>query len=352
MSLYEIWKLKLTGTGELNNHDNFGHGIEATLTRYKTYDEIHVLQKDQIKCEEKKYRIAKVNVEYYYEPQIATPPECKSNYRHSSFEFKLVPETEDFIPFEIDKNTYVQTNWFGYVDTTTSILRMVYDKSGNEHCFKSQNEHKKLNRTYQTFDGHGNGIQGPIQYFFNGFMCVVNSFLAGWNEQYTGIQSSNDELQITHTGRILVDDFVSYSLDLKGTVRQSATAKNNEPGVNNIEVQVFLDGLCLRNHSGTVRSTDQNVLTDPFSNKMIGDEVNGVYATFYFGLSSNNLICLAARRLQSDNLNSVKSEQVRAIAAHDACITSIAANKINYDASYEPMRGDIAISNGTVTCWV
>jgi hypothetical protein len=354
MSLYEIWKLELKGNGQLTEDDVLGSGITATLNKYKTFAEIHTSHREKIPRVESKFRVGKVNVTYVYDPKPTEAPECNTTICRSAFDLALVPEDENFIAFNIDRNTYIQSNWYGEIETKSSIVRVLYDSNGELHNLSVQRESKRLNRLYQTFEGRGSGIQGPIQYYFNGFMCVVNGMMPGWVETYDGIQSVESQFMVRHQASVLMDGQPIQVLSLQGETNQTANTKIGQPVVNSINVNVKINDSIVRNLSGKPGEISNAVLADPFANSYQRDAKNGIYAKFHFGLISNNLLGQFITRLASSNAQNIVARESHGVVGAKIRDHDVKRHpwQFHLHGSFNPISEEIVRYQEGVQCWV
>jgi len=355
MSLYEIWKLKINGTGKLTQEEDIGSGITATLTKYKSFEEIQSYHKEKVPRIEKIFRVGRVSDKAEYDPGPTAPPECLSNFCRSTFDIKLIPEDENFVPFELDKNRYVQSNWYGEIETKTAIVRILYDPIGEPHIISLQKTVKRLNKIHQSFQGKGSGTQGPIQYYFNGLMCVLNGSTPGWVEEYDGIQLIEAHYKIVNESSILINDKPKQILSLFGETKQTAKTKMNQPVQNNIRIKVKFNDNVVRNVTQKPSGVSNAILSDPFSGSMERDHKDGVFAKFNFGLLSNNLVGqFVSRFASSDSQNYVLLRE-----SHGAISANINNNEVKCDdkhfyfqGSCNPVTEELTRYIKGVQCWV
>lgn len=354
MSLYEIWKLELKGNGQLTEDDTFGSGITATLNKYKAFEEIYTYHREKIPRVENKFRVGKVNVTYVYDPKPTEPPECNTTICRTTFNLALVSADGNFIPFNIDRNTYIQSNWYGEIETKTSIVRILYDSNGEPHMLSVQRESKRLNRLYQTFEGRGSGIQGPIQYYFNGFMCVVNGMMPGWVETYDGMQSVESQFMIRHQASVLIDGQPIQNLTLQGEINQTANTKIGQPVVNSVNVNVKINDDIVRNLSSKPGEISNDMLADPFTSSHQSDDEKGIYAKFHFGLVSNNLLGQYITRLTSSNSQRILTRESHGVVGSNIRDPDVKCHPLQFHlhGSFNPISEEIVRYQEGVQCWV
>jgi len=355
MSLYEIWQLKINGAGKLTQDEDIGEGITATLTKYKSFEEIQGYHKEKVPRIEKNFRVGRVNVKTEYDPGPTEPPECQPNIGRSTFDLKLISENENFIPFELDRNKYVQSNSYGSIETKTSIVRILYDPKGEPHVISLQRTVKRLNKVHQAFEGKGSGTQGPIQYYFNGLMCVLNGSPPGWEEEYDCVQSVAAHYKIIHESSILINGKPKQVLALVGETTQNAKTKINQPVQNNVRIKVKINDSVVRNVMRKPHDLQNAILGDPFSGSMVSDHKDGVFAKFHLGLLSNNLLGqFVSRCASSDSHKSVLQKE-----SHGIVGAKIIDNQVKYDSrhfylhgSCNPITEDLTRYVDGVQCWV
>ncbi len=354
MSLYEIWKLELKGTGQLSENDEVGSGITASLFKYKSFTEIQTVQKQKVPRVENKFRVGKINVNYEYDPKPVEPPDCITNICRSTFDLALIPEGENFTLFNLDKNTYVQSNWYGDIDTKTSIIRILYDGNGEPHILSVQRESKRLNRLHQSFEGQGSGTQGPIQYFFNGFMCVVNGMMPGWVETYEGTQTVDSQFMVRHQASVLIDGQPIQVLSLQGETNQTANTKIGQPVVNDVNLNVKINDRLVRHLVGKPGEITNAVLADPFSNSYQSDDKNGIYAKFHFGLVSNKLLGQFITRLASSSAPSLMARESHGVVGAKIRNPDVKRHpwQFHLHGSFNPISEEIVRYQEGVQCWV
>ncbi len=354
MSLYEIWKLDLKGTGHLSEDDELGSGITATLFKYKSFLEIQTLQIQTVPRIENKYRVGKVNVKYEYDPKPVDPPDCDTNICRSTFDLALIPEGENFTLFNLDKNTYVQSDWHGEIETKTSIVRILYDANGEPHTLSIQRESKRLNRLHQSFEGRGSGIQGPIQYYFNGFMCLVNGMLPGWVETYDGTQLVESQFKVRHQASVLINGQPIQVLSLQGEANQTANTKIGQPVVNSVNVNVKINDSLVRHLVGKPGEISNAVLADPFSNSYKSDDKNGIYAKFHFGLVSNKLLGQFITRLASSSAPNLMARESHGVVGAKIRYPDVKRHpwQFHLHGSFNPISEEIVRYQEGAQCWV
>lgn len=321
MSLYEIWKIELKGNGLLSFDENLGQGITATITKHLSFEAIQTTYTRNVPRREKRFRLGKVNFQGRYEPKPVEPPDCASNTYHESFGLALVPEGEDFVPFRHDQNTYLQTDWNGPEEIKNSVVRILYDSEGIAHTFGIQRVTKRQSKLHQSFSGHGTATQGPFEYFFNGFSCIVNGYGPGLVERYDGIQTVKSCYKISHEVSLMLDNQIVNTLHLTAEVAQIAETIVDQPVVNSVNVKVKINDQIVREVSNKPGQHMNDIISNPFSGYFESDDVNGVYAKFHFGFVSNNLVGQIISRVRSSNdttlirreshsVCSVKSQQI------------------------------------------
>ncbi len=354
MSLYEIWKLELNGNGQLSEDEELGSGITASFSKHKSFTEIQTVQKQKVPRVESKFRVGKVNVKYEYDPKPVEPPDCVTNSCRSTFELALVPVGENFTQFNLDKNTYVQSNLYGEVETKTYIVRILFDSNGEPHILSVQRESKRLNRLHQSFEGRGSGTQGPIQYFFNGFMCVVNGMMPGWVETYDGTQFVESQFMVRHQASVLMDGQPIQILSLQGETNQTANTKIGQPVVNSVNVKVKINDNLVRHLVGKPGEITNAVLADPFSNSYHSDDENGIYAKFHFGLVSNKLLGQFMTRLASSSAPSLMARESHGVVGPKTINAEVKRHpwQFHLHGSFNPVSGETVRYQDGVQCWV
>lgn len=354
MSLYEVWKIELKGNGLLNFDETIGNGITATITKHLSYEAIQRSYIRNIPKREKRYRLGKVNIQGCYDPKPVEPPECASNTYHETFDLALIPEGDDFIPFRHDQNTYLQSEWYGVEEINTAIVRMLYDKDGIAHTLGIQKVIKRQNKLYQNFSGQGTGTQGPINYFFNGFSCVVNGYRQGLIEQYEGVQTVKSHFRIVHEASILLDNGVVNTVTLDGEVTQIAETVVDHPVVNSVNVCVKLNDRILRDVNPTPGKFTNTFIAEPFSGSFATDDKSGVFVKFDVGLPSNNLVSHFITRLQASNAQKIIAKE--SYGFFGVGIGDIKEKchpwKSHPHASFNPVTNEIMEYSQGAKCWV
>lgn len=352
MSLYEVWKIELKGNGLLNFDESIGNGITATITKHLSYEAIQSSHIRNIPKQEKRFRLGKVNIQGRYEPKHAEPPECASNTYHETFDLALMPEGDDFIPFRHDQNTYLQSDWYGAEEIKNATVRMLYDKDGITHTFGIQRVIKRQNKLHQKFEGYGTGERGPINYYFNGFSCVLNGFLPGLIEQYEGLQTVKSHFRIVHEASLLLDNQVVNKMSLEGEVAQIAETVVEQPVVNSVNVKIQINDEIVRDVSDKPGQTGNDIISNPFSGYFKNDDANGVFAKFYFGFASNNLIGQLISRFKSSQAQkSFRSESYGIAGIKNQHIESKPLETPNMHGSWQPISCKIATSFIGVQSW-
>lgn len=354
ISLFEVWKIELKGNGLLSFDESIGNGITATITKHLSYEAIQSSYTRNIPKHEKRFRLGKVNIQGRYYPKPVEPPECVSNTYHETFDLALIPEGEDFIPFKHDQNTYLQSDWHGPEEIKSAIVRMLYDKEGIAHTLGIQRVTKKQNKLHQSFTGHGTGTQGPINYYFNGFSCVVNGYMPGLIEKHDGLQTVKVHFRIVHEANMLLDGQVVNTIALDGQVTQIAETIVNQPVVNSVNVCVKLNNRILRDVATKPGKSSNALIADPFSGSLITDDVSGVFVKFHFGLSSNNLLGQFITRMAASNAQNILAKESYGVVG--ARISDIEVKpypwKYHPHASFNPVTHEIIEYSGGVQCWV
>ncbi|MFO1259046.1 MAG: hypothetical protein U1E78_11645 [Gammaproteobacteria bacterium] len=343
MSLYEVWKLELLGEGQLAIDESLGLGITANLTKLKSFSEIQVQSQQNLLRQDNRYRLGKVNIVEEYDPGLAEPPECLNNTFRQTFDLALIPEGEDFIPFILDRNVYIQTNWFGQTDSTMAIARMLFDATGNIHALSIKKENKQLNRFFQTFSGSGTGQQGPIQYFYNDGVCALNGDPPAFVEEYQGVQYVESVLKISKETTLFLDDNLIEKISLEGETSQKANTVIGQAVVNEVKVKVKINDETVREVTKQPGQIPNYILANPFAGFLPNDNANGVYAKFYLGLLSNNLLGQFADRYTSSDMPAVTrkaSHFLMGPGVIDAAVKNNAA-QFYLKGSFHPMTGEL-----------
>ncbi len=353
MSLYEVWKMELKGNGLVSFDEFIGNGITATITKHLSYEAIQTSSIRKIQKREKRFRLGKLNIQGRYDPKPVEPPECASNIYHESFDLALIPEAENFIPFRHDQNTYLQSDWYGPEEIKSAIVRILYDKEGIAHTLGIQRISKRQNKLYQTFSGYGTGTQGPINYFFNGFSCVVNGYGPGLIEKYDGVQTVKAHFRIVHEASMLLDNDVVNTVTLEGEVTQIAETVINQPVINSVNVKVKINDQSVREVSHKQGQILNDIISNPFAGYFKNDDINGVYAKFHFGFASNNLVGQIITRYKS-----AKDPQVINSVAHFVSgvksqhLESRKLEQFQLYGSLAPLSYEIIINHTGIQSWV
>lgn len=354
MSLFEVWRIELKGNGLLSLDESIGDGITAILTKHLSYEAIQSSYIRNILKVEKRFRLGKVNIQGRYDPQPVEPPECLTNTYHETFDLTLIPEGDDFTPFKHDQNTYLQSDWHGTEEIKSAIVRTLYDKEGIAHTLGIQRVTKRQNKLHQSFLGHGTGTQGPLNYYFNGFSCVINGYAPGLIEQYDGLQTVKVHFRIVHEANMLLDGQVLNTVSLEGEVTQVAETVVDQLAVNSVNVLIKLNDYIVRDITAKPKEIPNSIMANPFSGSFINDNAKGVFATCHFGYMSNKLLGQSIEHFASS-----VSQGKLAIETH--AITSTKINIINTNsyttpfhlhASFNPASEEIATFKDGIVCWV
>ncbi|MGE3319666.1 MAG: hypothetical protein AB7I18_10265 [Candidatus Berkiella sp.] len=352
MSLFEVWKIELKGHGLLSIDESIGNGITATIIKHLSYEAIQTSYIRNIPKKEKRYRLGKVNIQGRYEPRPVEPPECVSNSYHESFDLALVPEGDDFVPFKHDQNTYLQSDWHGTQEIKSAIVRILYDKEGIAHILRTQKVIKRQNKLHQSFSGNGTGTQGPFNYYFNGFSCVVNGYSPGLIEQYDGLQTVKAHFRIIHEASLLLDNEVVNTVTLEGQVTQLAETVVDQPGVNSVNIIVKLNDLIVRDVTAMPGKIANSLITDPFSGSFVTDSIRGVFVKFHFGLTSNNLVGQFITRMAASNAQNLIAIESYGVVGASVFEVKPHPWKISPRASFHPVTHEIIEYAEGVQSWV
>lgn len=354
MSLYEVWKLELIGEGQLVADENLGVGITANLTKLKSFSEIQVESQQNLLRQDNRYRVGKVNIVEGYEPGMPEPPECLENTYRQTFDLELIPEGQDFIPFSLDRSTYVQTDWFGQTASNMFIVRMLFDVTGNIHILSIKKENKQLNRVFQTFSGSGTGKQGPIQYFNNDGVCAPNGDPPAFIEECQGVQYVESVLEVSKETTLFLDDSLIERLSLEGGTSQKATTIIGQPVLNEVNVTVKINDETVRAVTRQPGQIPNYILANPFAGFFPNDNANGVYAKFYLGLISINLLGQFVDRYTSSDTPTVTRKESHTVIGPRAVDEGIkiTAGQFYLKGSFQPVTEEIERYMNGVQSWV
>lgn len=353
MSLVEVWKIELKGKGLLSFDESIGNGITATITKHLSYEAIQSSYIRNIPKREKRFRLSKVNIQGRYDPKPVVPPECASNTYHESFDLALIPEGEDFNPFKHDQNTYLQSDWYGSEEIKNVTVRILYDKEGVAHILGIQHVTKRQNKLHQSFSGHGTGTQGPFNYYFNGFSCVVNGYGPGLIEQYDGLQTVKAHFRIIHEANLLLDGQVVNTASLAGEITQIAETVVDQPVVDSMNVLVKLNNCIVRNVTTRPAKISNLVMADPFSNILPNDDINGIFAKFHCGFISNNLLAqFVTRYISSKSKSILRREFFSACSVKPVYHEVVDIGDVFIHGSLQPEYNEIILNVRQPQCWV
>lgn len=292
MSLYEIWKLELTGSGHISQDEQLGQGISAKLTKYKSYDEIQHHNPRPIAQTHQEYRVGKVNITERYEPEETIPPECKAQSYTMTFDLRLVPNDNELVPFMLDRNNYQQTNWHGQSDIQTAIVRMLYEPDGHIKTIAIKKENQTLRQIYQGFKGQGSSTQN-IEYIFKHNMCVLNGNPRMLTDEHTGVQVSKVSTRIIKRVSLIENDEMVQVNELIGETSQQAHTTIGQPVVNSVNVKVTLNGKVLRDVTEKPGVIPSHILKDPFSENFQSHSSVGISTDLKLIFVLNNRILYA-----------------------------------------------------------
>ncbi|MFO1259090.1 MAG: hypothetical protein U1E78_11865 [Gammaproteobacteria bacterium] len=292
MGLYEIWKLEISGVGYISDDKSLGDGISATLTKFKSYEAIYQNENKTIPLKREEYRVGKLNIKEWYEPEEPIPPNCNAKSFHMTFDLKLVPNNDEVVPFRFDRNTYDQTNWYGSSELKRAIVRMLYDASGEIRTISVKREKNNLKRLYQHFDGKGWATQDNLQYLFKNGVCVHNGNPPILIEDYEGVQLSDIITQLSTYVTLLENDEVTDKMALVGEVAQHARTVIGQPVDTTMNVKVTLNDQVLRDYTDKPGKIPNQILKDPFFGKLPEDK-NLQFKTTRIEFTMNNIINIA-----------------------------------------------------------
>jgi hypothetical protein len=350
LSLFEVWKLNISGDGALSSNPNeLGQGIAASFTRFKSFDDIRQTNAQVIPKESQYFNVGRIITSQRYEPEDAQPPECSTNTYYESWDLELIPDGEPYTPTDYDRNRYEQSNWYGNETEITSVVRYVYDADNQIHSLSSKRVAKQLNYIHQTFSGSGTGQRGPIEYFFNGSICVINGALPGLAEENTGIQVTNIQSQQITEVSLLLDDIEIDTMSLMGETNQSSVNNNATVGV-----KVTLNGQTVRDYQGASGSIPPRIFADPFSGTLPGDHEDGIYAEFKQGLLCNKLMANFMEHFISSDQRFSSLKVSRAVVGPNVSDSNVLDDNHNYylKGSYDPISTQIVRYKFGVRCWV